>query len=125
MTQIWIDGPLPGINQLIDDAKSGRGKFNAYSRTKKKWTGHLARIFRGEGVKPLRRVDLRCEWHDTKSQRRDPDNVAGGGTKMILDALVLAGVIKNDTFRYVKSISHTFIKQDNKCGVLVDIREAG
>lgn len=56
-------------------------------------------------------VKLKIVWYE-KDIRRDIDNVAAGGTKMILDGLVNSGVLKDDSRRYVKEISHFFPEPD-------------
>lgn len=49
-------------------------------------------------------VELDIKWYE-KDNRRDVDNVCFA-VKMILDALVNAGVLEDDARRFVRGISH-------------------
>jgi Holliday junction resolvase RusA-like endonuclease len=94
MTQeLWIPGPLPGVNELLAAAKSGRGKGNAYSRLKADWGQS---VWAHAKQARLRKVDgpahISFVWRE-KNKRRDLDNISGGGQKLILDGLVKAGVL--------------------------------
>jgi len=46
-------------------------------------------------------------WHE-KNRRRDKDNIAFG-KKFILDALVQAGILSDDGWRYVNGFQDTFL----------------
>ncbi len=41
-------------------------------------------------------------------RHRDPDNIAAGGTKLVMDALVDAGVLPKDGAAYVAELHHGF-----------------
>lgn len=108
MISLWVPGPLPGMNELIAAAKSGRGKGNAYSRLKAEWTDAVIALANSSKLPPLKRsVVFRFTWVE-KDRRRDPDNVAAGGRKLILDGLVAAGVLRGDGWRYVQSWTDHF-----------------
>lgn len=94
--QLWIPGPLPGLNELIASAKGSGGRGAGYARLKKQWTETvwaLAKEARLPKFPGHVRLDFR--WLE-QDRRRDPDNVAAGGRKLILDGLVMAGVIRGD-----------------------------
>lgn len=55
-------------------------------------------------------VSIDFKWTEP-NQKRDPDNIIGG-QKVILDALVICGVIPNDTQQWIKGIRHTFMGPD-------------
>jgi len=55
--------------------------------------------------KPIR---IHFIWVSTKDDRRDPDNIASGGTKAILDAMQQAGKLKNDNRKYIVSLYNDF-----------------
>jgi Holliday junction resolvase RusA-like endonuclease len=57
------------------------------------------------------RVVLVITWYEP-DRRRDPDNIMAG-QKFILDGLVAAGTIPNDSQKYVRGIVHRF-KVDRK-----------
>lgn len=120
---VFIPGPLPGMNEIIAAAKSGRGKGNAYSRMKKQWGevvwafAKSARLARVEGP-----VSVRMCWRE-KDARRDIDNVAAAA-KFVLDGLVKAGVIANDNQATVIALEHIFTVDKAKPGVLVSVDPA-
>lgn len=57
-------------------------------------------------------VELAFAWIEPNA-KRDLDNITGG-QKVVIDALVLCGVIPNDTRQWVKGISHRFPDPDPK-----------
>jgi hypothetical protein len=48
--------------------------------------------------------DVECHWQ-TKDKRKDSDNV-NFGVKFILDGVVAAGRLKDDSFKYIRNIAH-------------------
>ena len=63
-------------------------------------------------------VDIVFQWFCT-STRTDPDNIAFA-QKFILDGLVKAEVLKDDSWKYIASLKHEFNKSDTDY-VIVDI----
>lgn len=119
--EVFIPGPLPGLNELIGAAKSGRGRSNAYSRLKSTWTGVvMAKARSARMPKFVDCVSVLFVWREA-NKRRDIDNVAGGGTKLVLDGLVKAGVLDGDGWKHVFCIEHRFQVDVKKPGVLVVI----
>jgi Holliday junction resolvase RusA-like endonuclease len=51
-------------------------------------------------------IAVTCIW-ETKNEKKDPDNLAFG-LKFILDGLVQAGILKNDGYGDIISITHFF-----------------
>lgn len=51
-------------------------------------------------------VHIRFDWY-VKNTKKDPDNISFA-KKFILDGLVLAGVLPNDTFKYICSFEDYF-----------------
>jgi len=105
---LWIPGPLPGMNELIAAAKGAGGRGAGYARLKRDWTNIVQAIAQAKKLPAFpRRVVLEFRWFE-KDRRRDPDNVAAGGRKLVLDGLVAAGVLKGDSWRYVQSWTDRF-----------------
>ena len=122
MTQeVFIPGPMPGMNELIGAAN--RSRFQ-YAAMKKSWTEvvHIHAL-----ASKLRRAEspvaVSFIWRE-RDRRRDIDNVAGGGSKLVLDGLVKAGVLAGDGWRDVYSIDHLFQVDAKNPGVLVRIGPA-
>src|SRR3954468_6926208 len=95
---LWIPGPLPGMNDVIDAAKGSGGRGKDYSVMKRTWSEIVwavalrARIQRpGPFAGP---VHVRFLWVE-RDQRRDKDNIAAA-KKFVLDGLVTALVLRSD-----------------------------
>jgi hypothetical protein len=124
MATLWIPGPLPGLNELLDAAKGAGGRGMRYAKLKRGWTeavwalANVARLRRFDGP-----VVLRFEWVE-RDRRRDPDNVAAGGRKLVLDGLVKAGVLAGDGWASVAGWSDAFSVEKRRAGVSVTISPA-
>lgn len=109
---LWVPGPLPGMNELISAAKRPSWSKTSYTTLKKKWTEDVWKLAKSARMlKFPGDVVITFEWLE-KNKRRDPDNVAAGGRKLVLDGLVMAGVLQGDGWRYVRSWTDRF----NICG---------
>ena len=118
---LWVPGPLPGMNELIAAAKGSRGRGVAYSRLKKQWTDVVVGLAQSQKVPAFPgRVVIEWTWHE-RDRRRDPDNVAAGGRKLVLDGLVKAGVLKGDGWRYIQSWTDRFHVEELRPGVELSI----
>jgi hypothetical protein len=119
MAVLWVPGPLPGLNELIAAAKGAGGTGRAYSRLKRQWTETvwaLAKEARIDKPGPFERpVLITFEWVE-KDRRRDPDNVAAGGRKLILDGLVEAGVLAGDGWRHIRAWNDRWVTVDEVIG---------
>lgn len=126
MTQaLWIDETLPGLNEILAAAKSGHGRGNAYARMKAEWTERIYFWAKSACMKPMPSpVRIGFLWVE-KNRRRDPDNVAAGGRKLILDGLVKAGVLSDDGSHEIQSWTDTFAVSKDKPGVRVEIAAVG
>jgi Holliday junction resolvase RusA-like endonuclease len=116
-----ILGRLPGLNELIAAAKQRyRGKNVAYAKLKADaersvWLGiRQAKLRRIEGP-----VFIDFIWMEP-NRRRDPDNIAAGGRKIILDALVHANILAGDGWRHVSGWTDRF-SVSREAGVLVTL----
>lgn len=97
-------GELPDLNKIIKLSKS---HYMAYSTAKKRATEQVIAAAIQRGVKPVPediKIDISCLW-TCSSRRKDPDNVHHG-VKYILDGLVSAGILFNDGWKQIGSISH-------------------
>lgn len=126
---LWVPGPLPGMNELIAAAKGAGGRGAHYAKLKKQWTDTVWALALSTGIhKPgpfPGRVCLAFRWFE-RDRRRDPDNVAAGGRKLVLDGLVQAGVIAGDGWRSIQSWTDSFNVSPERPGVAVTIlRYAG
>ena len=102
MLDVFIPGELPGLNEII-----GANRRNRFAGAKQKHQHTAAIAAQLAGVPP---VTARCDWSFTwvcANKRRDPDNVASA-CKFVFDALQAAGIITNDGWAQVASITHAF-----------------
>lgn len=117
----WVPGPLPGLNDLLAAAKRvarqgggrarGGGRWNGYAALKAHWQRVVTLEMRAVGLAPVpvgARVHLLFEWHEA-ARRRDPDNIAAGGRKLILDALVHAGIVPGDGWATIAGWTDHFL----------------
>ncbi|MFT9076544.1 RusA family crossover junction endodeoxyribonuclease [Ethanoligenens sp.] len=118
---IVISGKMPDLNDMIKLAKSGRGKYQPYAREKVRWTQEIAWECKRMHIPQLRRASVKIDWREPDA-RRDPDNIAAAA-KYIMDGLVVAGVIRDDSQRYVTSISHVWHVDKQNPRVVVEIEE--
>ena len=115
-----ILGRLPGLNEIIEAAKQGKGKYQPYALMKEKYTEMIAWI--AKKLPSYEKVALVITWYEPNS-RRDPDNIMAG-QKFILDGLVAAKVIPNDNQKYIVSIIHRFRVDKQNPRVEVEIIDA-
>ena len=116
-----IPGKLPGLNEIINSSKIGRGRFNAYGRLKKKWSGIIAIYARMSGLAPIHSpAQFVFTWTEP-NRRRDPDNIASGGRKLILDTLVELGILDGDGWKHVAGWFDNFEIDKKHEGVKVEI----
>lgn len=97
-----IKGELADINQIV---KKSKQHYGSYATLKKNNTALVALSARN--LPKIKSADFVITWY-SKNRRKDPDNIAGGGTKMLLDGLVKAGKLENDGWKQIKSITHHF-----------------
>ena len=116
-----IEGRLPGLNEMIDAAKKGKGKYQPYRMMKQTYTDMVAWL--AKKLPKYQQVNITITWYEP-NEKRDPDNVQAG-CKFILDGLVKAGTIPNDTRRYIKSITHIPELDRDNPRVEVEIQEIG
>ncbi len=99
--KLKIPGRLPGFNDIIDAAKRN---LHEYARIKETYTAMVAWL--AKKLPPYEKVALVITWYEP-DRRRDPDNIMAG-QKFILDGLVAAGTIPNDSQKHIKGIVHRF-----------------
>jgi Holliday junction resolvase RusA-like endonuclease len=117
-------GVLPGMNEIVAAAKGEGGRGTAYSRMKATYTLLIKAMARAQykGA-PFARYRLRFQWF-LKDARKDPDNIIAA-KKFILDGMVAAKVLANDTQKnFLGIISETWEIRASKPGVEVTVEAA-
>lgn len=101
MIRFQIPGSLPTMNEVIAVSKIRYGK---YADMKRKYTELVKNC--AKGLPAIESANFHITWY-AKDKRKDPDNIASG-IKFLLDGLVEGGILPNDGWKEVKSISHSF-----------------
>lgn len=97
-----IPGRLAGMNELLGGANTHRFVGSKIKREETERCKLAALILR-----PIKQpVRLTVAWFEP-NRKRDIDNVAAG-VKFILDGIVNAGKLPNDTREWVRQIMHEF-----------------
>lgn len=110
MHRLWIPGPLPGLNEILEarileGVRRARGKTGwtsgTYSEMKRKW-GDMIRNLAEAYETPLYPEGAHLTYLIFEpNRRRDPSNVRCGAVKLIEDGLQEAGVLRNDGWKDV------------------------
>lgn len=55
------------------------------------------------------------------NMKRDPDNLRGVATKYVLDGLVKAGIIPDDSPKYIHSFEDVFVLDRDNPRIVIDL----
>ena len=84
----------PSNNRYI-----GRNMRWAYREEKARWEALILGLAKAKPRIPCRRAAVTLRYFFPDKRRRDPDNYSG---KMILDGLVKAGILQDDSFDHIR-----------------------
>lgn len=116
---VW--GQLPGLNEYIDAC---RRNYHAGAKMKKE-AEYIVTVCARKTLKRWRAsspVFMRYTWYEP-NKHRDKDNISGMGRKIIQDALVTAGYLKNDGWNEIVGFADTFRVDKNEPRIEVEIEE--
>jgi Holliday junction resolvase RusA-like endonuclease len=85
---------IPLIPQSLNHY-AGRKNHWEYRQDKAQWERDIALLCRPKPQEPIKKAIVTLHYFFPTKARHDPDNYAG---KMILDGLVKAGIIQDDSF---------------------------
>ncbi|MEE0477944.1 MAG: hypothetical protein UDK32_08755 [Adlercreutzia sp.] len=114
-----IEGRMPSLNDYVRAVNANRFKGNAMKQectSLAAWAAKAARMPRF-----ARPVTVRFTWVEG-NRRRDIDNVAFA-KKFVLDGLVQAGVIGNDTPQYVTGFEDRFAYDGRHPRIIVEVTD--
>ena len=115
-----IPGRFPSLNEYIDAERTFRMKAAAMKR---KHTDRVCERAQAADMPVFRNpVFIVIDWVEP-NRRRDPDDIRFG-LKFVLDGLVKAGVIPNDTQRWVLGIEDRYFTDHDRPRVQVTIYDA-
>jgi Holliday junction resolvase RusA-like endonuclease len=95
----------PSNNKFI-----GRNVRWKYQEVKKMWAEKIFFLCRPRPSKPLTKSVVTLTYYFCDKRRRDPDNYSG---KMILDGLVRAGILQDDSFNNIDLVLRGDYDKDN------------
>ena len=121
MITLTIPGRLPGLNEYTGACRTHPQAGAKMKKDGEKKAGACI-LQQLAGVHLDGPVKVNFLWTE-KDNRRDPDNIADFGTKVILDALVEAQVIPDDSRKYIKGLYHDFKTDKNNPNIRVEIEE--
>lgn len=123
MKKLVIEGRFLGLNDYINIERGNR--YQA-ANVKKQLMDNVywCIIQQLKGVKFTKPVVLHYTWYE-KDKRRDKDNICSVGMKIIQDALVKAGTLKNDGWNEIASFTHDFKVDSKNPRIEVEIEELG
>lgn len=113
-----IPGTMPGLNEMIDAARSNKYKSSVQKRA---YTEIVAWYAKQAKLPKMDRVALKITWHEPH-QKRDPDNVQAA-VKYIWDGLVFAGVLENDGWKQQGPVTHNMRVDKVNPRVEIEIQE--
>jgi len=118
--QYEITGKMPGINEIVQAGKNPRAR----NAMKKRAENSAVAQMRAQGLREVTQfpVVVTFDWR-AKNRRRDPDNIAGAGQKILLDALQVAGILPNDGWSQIARIEHNFEISGAQDAVTITITE--
>lgn len=119
--KVTIYGRLPGLNEYIDAERQSKYKAAAL----KAQSMQLVMIYAKRDLRKWRAkgpVYMRYTWYEP-NRRRDKDNVSGYGRKIIQDALVKGGYLRNDGWNEIAGFSDEFRVDKSRPRIEVEIEE--
>ncbi len=118
---LTIHGALPNLNDYIAAERTNRHK----GAKMKADSGNIVAVAIRQylrGVRIEKPVFMEYTWVES-SRRRDKDNISSFGRKVIQDALVSTGVLKDDGWKHVVGFSDRFEVDKENPRIEVIIKE--
>lgn len=117
--KLTIPGRLPGLNEYISAERTNRHAAAGMKRASQAIVEWSARS-QLRGVRFEKPVRMTYRWFE-RDKKRDKDNVSSFGRKVIQDALVRVGVLKNDNWAGVEGFSDDFAVDRKRPRIEVEI----
>lgn len=118
---LTIPGKLPGLNDYIAAERASRYKGAGMKADSGLIVAAAIRRCLS-GVRVEKPAYMEYSWHEP-NKRRDKDNISSFGRKVIQDALVNAGVLRDDGWKEVVGFSDRFAVDKKNPRIEVLIRE--
>ncbi len=125
MRAFTIYGKLPGLNDAFGNARNGtRHGYNTEARQRRECEEEIIASAR-RGLKRWKAqgpVVLHYTFYEP-NRRRDKDNIAGYACKLIQDALVKGGFLRNDAWKDIENFDFAWGVDKAKPRIEVRIEE--
>ena len=118
--RLVVEGRLPGLNEYIAAERGNRYKAAKLKREAQEVIGYAIRT-QLRGVRIRNPVAMRYLWVEP-NRKRDKDNITFA-RKFIQDALVEAGVLRNDGWKEIEGFSDSFAVEEKRPRIEVEITE--
>ena len=115
LVRVFIPGRMPGLNEYIAAMNRNRHIGNAM---KQENTDTAAWCFKGHRPVTVP-VLVQFVWHEPNT-KRDPDNIIFA-KKFILDGMVKAGVLPNDTQQWILGFKDYIVVDKSSPGVWITL----
>lgn len=107
MIEIEIEGRLPHLNDYINKERTNRFMAAKIKRDATDLVAWQAKKYAGMVKDYPLSIIFNWSVKPNRGKYPDPDNI-GFAAKFVLDGLVKAGVIEDDTFKQIEVITHQF-----------------
>ena len=102
--RLVILGQLPALNEILDACKK---HWSCYSSLKKEYSEIVRDMAVINKIPFFPEAELEITYY-CPDRRKDPDNISAGGKKFILDGLVSAGVLEDDSWKCIKGFKESW-----------------
>lgn len=99
------NGRLPSLNEYISKLNGNRYMANHFKQLVER---ELVWTIKASAMKPIDKPCIVYVKYHEPNTKRDVDNIYSAN-KFILDALRKAGIIKNDSQKYVRDVKDSYI----------------
>jgi hypothetical protein len=102
--EVWLPCRAPNLNDLIRVKGSNAHIYNSLKKT---WA-EMVKVCSMRAYMPRFKC---CSVHFElvePNRKSDPDNIAAGAAKLILDGLVKAGVLEGDGWKHITGLSFSW-----------------
>jgi len=117
---MFIKDTMPGLNDYSDAERKHRQVAATMKRTQTERVAWVAKT----QLTPFNGPIALNFTYKEKNRKRDKDNIAFA-KKFILDGLVMAGIIPNDTWAWIDSWTESFVVDAADPGITVTIYQVG
>lgn len=118
--KIVIKGRLPGLNEYIAAERTNR---HAAAKMKREAQALVMLQVRRQIRRPLAEPVYMCYLWVEPNRKRDKSNICGFGRKVIEDALVKCGALKNDGWADIAGFADDFAVDKGYPRIEIDIQE--